>query len=237
MHKRGTAKRCHAVVADADDIVGHARHIGPAGGGRAVQHDHRRNARGAQPSEIAEQHAAIGPELDLIFHQVGASAFDQMDEWQLEILRDFLRALARIPATGSCCTGADTTVIDPDHAAYALDKADTEDHAATGDAGVGIAVLDQIIGHIVELKPRHAGIEQALEPLVRGQLAAFFKGRPPFFRCHDGTVLEPSQMIDQGEHALSILRKTVGTGDDLRFELGHMLSFSAFSCPPLYNEP
>ena len=48
-----------------------------------------------------------------------------------------------------------------------LDETDADDHARAGDAGVRVRVVDQEAGQVVEFEERHAGVEQAGQPLAR----------------------------------------------------------------------
>ena len=100
VHQRRAGQRRHAVLLDADHIVGHAGHVGAARRGRPVQHGNGRYAGGAQPRQAVEHAAAGGPQLDLVFHQVRAGAFHQMDERQFLAYGDLQgaeRLVQRLP--------------------------------------------------------------------------------------------------------------------------------------------
>ncbi len=92
-HQRRPAEKHATLIAHDDGVIGHGRHVGPAGGARAVHHGNLRNAVRRQLRLIEKYPAeviAVGKYL-VLFRQKRPAAFDQVDAGQRIVAGDFLR--------------------------------------------------------------------------------------------------------------------------------------------------
>ena len=85
------------------------------------------DAGSAECCQVAKDCPGPGPALDLIFHQIGPGALDQMNERQFMALRHVLNVHHSRKAHLAHGPGLDAAVIHPDHAARTGDEADPDD--------------------------------------------------------------------------------------------------------------
>ena len=71
--------------------------------------------------------------------------------------------------TGFGCggTGCNTRVIDPDHAAHATDKTNTDQHRGARDTGLPIRVINREIGQRMQSEKGHAWVQKPVQPIGR----------------------------------------------------------------------
>ena len=135
-----------ALVAHDDRLVGHRRHIGPAGGAQPHHHGDLRDPLGGHARLVVEDAAeviAIRKHLVLL-RQVGAAGVDQVDAGQVVTFGDLLGAqvfLRRQRVVGPPLPGG---VVGDDHALDAADPADTGDDAG----GRNIVVVNLVGGQL-----------------------------------------------------------------------------------------
>ncbi len=163
----------------------------------------------------------MGPQLHGVLQQVGAGTLHEVHERQLVTQRKLQHTERFGDRGGGRGTGIDATVIDIEHAAHAAHETDAADHARARHAGVGVRVVDQEVGHVVELDERHAGVEQAREPLARRELAALLETCPALLRQRGGPRLVFAQPLDQRQHIAAIAGEAVRAGEDPAVENGH----------------
>ena len=208
-------------AAHHDHVVRQPRHVGAAGGGRAVHHADHRNACRRQPGQVVEQLAAVDEAFDLVLQQVGAGRFDQLHEGQLVLHGDVLRAQDLVAAHALDGAGVDAGIVDGDDAARAADRADAGDDAAAGHALLGVGLVDQPAGQRRQLQPRRAGVEQPRQALARQQLVPFVEQRLGLGRGGGGTRFELAQAADQLQHGLALRLEGLAFGMDAGFEDRH----------------
>ena len=170
LDQRRAAEEDRALLADDHGLVAHRRHVGAAGGAGAHHGADLRDAALRHRRLVEEDPAevlAVGE--DLVLHrQEGAAGVDQVDAGQLVVKRDLLGPQVLLDAERVVGAALDRRVVGDDHAAPALDHADSADHAGAG----RVAVVELLGGERRELEERGAGIAEQLDPLARGQLAA-----------------------------------------------------------------
>ncbi len=161
-----------------------------------MNHADDRLPRGGKARQIREDGAAED-ELLRLQQQVGAGTFDQLDEGQLVLKRDLLRANDLVDAPRMVRTAFYPRVVDID------DAADPRDEADPGDVAAAIDVLDAIIlvhpqtGERRKLDERCVAIEQPPQALSREQLAALAEfGLRPLRRRPD-LGLERPELRDE----------------------------------------
>ena len=101
-----------------------------------------------------EHTATIGPKFDGVLHQIGACTFHQVNQGQSLFLCHTQNTECFTYRRGGRSAGIDAAVVNKHHTAHTADEADTTDHAGPRNTAVRILVIDQIVGHIVELKKR-----------------------------------------------------------------------------------
>ena len=117
-----TGEECFAATFDGDHIIRKARHISAASGGRPMQDANHRQALLAESRKIGEQRAAGNKPFDGVIHKVAAGAFNEMDERQVLLQRNLLRAFQSITAGDGHGASLDAAVIGDNDAAHAVDK-------------------------------------------------------------------------------------------------------------------
>ena len=165
LHERRAGEVDLRLLLDHDDVVAHAGDV-RAAGGRAAEHEaDRRDASLRAPREIAEAAATRDEDLRLV-RQVGARRTRSARSTAAGLLGDLRR-----PGTSCAATTADRAalhrrVVRDDHALDALDHADAAD-----DAGADREVAAPA-GERHQLEEVRALVEEQLDPLARGELAA-----------------------------------------------------------------
>ena len=185
-------------------VVGEPGHVGPARGRGSVHHGNHGNACCRQAREIVEQRAAADEKLHPVLEQVGAGGFDQVQERQLALQSDRLRAQHLLRAQYLKGAGVDAGVAGHDHDSHAVDITDAADHRAAGNGGLGIGHIVKVAGQRRQLQPGCARIEQSGQALARQQLPALFEQWLRPRRRLASAPLERAQALDQAEHVGAI---------------------------------
>ena len=165
LHQRRAAEEDLRAAADEDGVVAHAGDVRPAGGRVAEDQRDRRLPPGGRPRQVAEE-ATAGDEDLLLRRQVRAARLDEGDRREVVLLGDLRGAedLLHRPRVGGAAL--DGGVVGADQALHALDDTDA------GDDGRADGEVRAPPGQRRELQERRPGVEEQLDPLARGQLAA-----------------------------------------------------------------
>ena len=170
LHERRPADEDRAGAAHDDRLVRHRGHVGAARGARA--HDGRdlgdplgRHARLVveDPPEVL----AVGEHLVLEGEECAAGV-DEVDAGEVVLLGDLLRAEVLLHGQREVRASLDGRVVRDDHAGSPLDEADPRDDPGRG----RLAVVDLPCGEGVELEEGGAGVDEPVDPLPGGELAA-----------------------------------------------------------------
>ena len=170
LHQRRAAEEDRALVADDDGLVAHRRHVGAARGARAEHRGDLRNALGAHGRLVVEDAAevvAVGEHL-VLARQERAAGVDEVDARQPVLQRDLLCAQMLLDRHRVVGAALDRRVVGDDHALAPGHPADAGDDSRAG----ALVVVHAVGGQRGHLEQRAAGIEQAVDPVARQQLAA-----------------------------------------------------------------
>ena len=223
LHQRRTAEEDRAGAADDDGLVAHRRDVRAAG--RARAHDQRdlRDPGRRHPGLVVEDAAevvAVGEDLGLE-RQERAAAVDEVDARQAVLERDLLGAEVLLDGHRVVGAALDRRVVGDDDAGRALDAADAGD-----DAGARRVVVVQAgRGERAQLEEGGAGVEEAVDALADGELAALAVAR-------DGAVvaagaatgdrrLAGAQVGDEGGHRVVVGAGLRGAGVESAAQDGH----------------
>ncbi|MNS68937.1 hypothetical protein D3C72_1022380 [compost metagenome] len=110
---------------------------------------------------------AVGEDLGLV-RQVGAARIDQVDAGQIVLLGDFLRPQVLLHRHGEVGAALHRGVVGDDHDLAARDAPDAADHACAG----GFIPIHAVGGQLADLEEGRAGVQKALDPVARQELAA-----------------------------------------------------------------
>ena len=206
LHQRRPAEEDRAGAADDDGLVAHRGDVRAAG--RARPHDERdlRDPGRRHPRLVVEdppEVVAVGKDLGLE-RQERAARIDEVDARQPVLERDLLRPQVLLDRHRVVGAALDRRVVGDDHAGRALDAADAGD-----DAGAGrLVVVEAVRGERAQLEEGRTGVEQAVDPLADGELAAFAvaldraivaAGAAPRDRR-----LARAQVVDEGRHRVVV---------------------------------
>ena len=212
LHERRAADEDRSRAAHDHRLVAHRRHVGAAGGARA-HHDGdlrdplRRHLRLVE--EDAAEVLAVGEHLRLQ-GQERAARVDEVEARQAVLRCDLLRAQVLLHREREVRAALDGRVVRDDHALAPLDDADAGD-----DPGARrVAVVEIPGGERVQLEERRAGIDEPVDPLPRGQLAA---GAVALHRLLAAAARDLrgalAQLGDERLHALAAARELLGALD------------------------
>ncbi len=157
-----------------DDVVGKAGQVGATGGGRAVHHGNLRDALRRQAGLVGETASAVYKDFALV-HQVGATAFHQIDHRQLVLAGDLLGAQGLAQTHGRHGAAFDRAVACGYQATPSRHHADADDGAAAHDRLLSIVVVHVETGQAAEFQEGRAPVQQAGDAFARQQLAALFE--------------------------------------------------------------
>ena len=210
LHERRSAEEHLRAAVDHDHVVAHAGDVGAARG-RVAEHERDGGATVlARAGDVAEAGAA-GDEDVLLRRQVGTAGLDEVDRRQPVLLRHLGGAEALLDRDGVGRATLHGRVVGDDHALDALDDADAgDDRAADGEVGAPA-------GERAELEERGVGVDEQLDALAGGQLAA---------RVVPRDVLLPSPgerlrvLLGEVSDALQHLGAVVGVGGRRRVDGG-----------------
>ncbi len=170
LHERRAADEDRAGAADDDRLVAHRRHVGAAGRARAHHGRDLRDSGCREPCLVEEDPAevlAVREDLGLQ-RQEGAARVDEVDAREPVLRRDLLGAQVLLHREREVRAALHGRVVRDDDALAALDHADPG-HDPRRRRGT---VVDVPGGERVQLEKRGAGVEQPVDALARGQLAA-----------------------------------------------------------------
>ena len=179
-----------------------------------------RDARRRQPRLVGEAAPAFDEDLALV-HQVGAAGLDQVDDRQLVLARDLLRAQRLLQAHRRDGAALDRAVARRDEAAPAGDDADADDGTAAHHRLLAVVVVHVQPGEAAQLEEGRAAVEQARHALARQQLAALLEALALRLRLGDHQLLQPLHLGEPFLHAPRIDAEGSGAGVELRDEGGH----------------
>ncbi len=129
-----------------------------------------RDARRRQPRLVREEPAALDEHLALV-KQVRAARLDEIDQRQLVLLCDLLRAKRLFQTHGGDGAALDRAVARENEDPLAGDDADADDAAAAHDAGRAIIVMHAEARKRGQLQKRRAVVEKPSDALPRQELA------------------------------------------------------------------
>jgi hypothetical protein len=167
--QRWPREKDRTLVLDDDGFVRHGRYIGPTSG--AGTHDYR-DLRDAQRRHVglvvedAPEMLAIG-EYVVLVGQIGATGVDQINAWQVVLLRDLLRPQVLLHRHRKIRAAFDCGIVGHDHAFASVHPADAGD-----DAGGGHLVVIHVPGcQLRQLEQRRSHVEQRTHTVARKQFA------------------------------------------------------------------
>ncbi len=170
LHERGAADEDRAGAADDHRLVGHRRDVGAAGGAEAHHHGDLGDPLRRHPRLVVEEPPEVLPvgEDVGLERQEGAARVDEVEARKPVLLGDLLRSqvlLDRQRQVGAALHGG---VVREEHARPALDGADPGHDPGRR----RFAAVEPPGGEGADLEERRAGIDEPVDPLARGQLAA-----------------------------------------------------------------
>ena len=176
LHQRRAAQEDRARAADDDRLVAHRRDVGAAG--RARAHDQRdlRDARRRHPRLVVEDAAevlAVGEDV-VLERQERAAGVDQVDARQAVLERDLLSAQVLLDGHRVVRAALDRRVVGDDRrTSVPSTLADAGDDARAG----RVVVVHADRRERGELQERRSGVDQLVDALADGQLAALAVAR------------------------------------------------------------
>ena len=168
-------------------------------------HGEHRQARCRQAGQVAEQAAAQHKALNLVLHQVGPGAFDQVHKGEFVFEGQLLHTQNLFQAPRLNGPGLDARVAGHHHAAHAIDKTDARDHAAAGHrlGRVGRVLHEARQG--AQRQEGRTGVEQQGHAFTRQQLPAFVEHRFGLSRGKSRAVLQGLPLRQAGQGGLAPL--------------------------------
>ncbi len=170
LHERRPADEDRSGAAYDDRLVAHRRHVRAARGTRAHHGRDLRYAGGGEVRLVEEDAPEVLPvREDLgLEREKRAAGVDEVDAREPVLRCHLLRAEVLLDREREVRAALDRRVVRDDHALAALDHADARD-----DAGARrLPVVEIPRRQRVQLEECSVGIEQPVDPLARGQLAA-----------------------------------------------------------------
>jgi hypothetical protein len=223
LDQRRAAEKDRALILDDDRLVAHRRHVGATGGARAEHGGDLRNALGREIGLIEEDAAEVLlVRKNFVLHgQEGAAGIDQIDAGQPVFHGDFLRPQMLFHGQRVIGAALHRRIVGDDHAFDAFDAADAGDHRGRRD----IAAIHAIGGELADFQKGRAGVEQAIDPLARQQLAACQMLLARRFRAAEGDLVDFfMEVADDRFHGRHVGLKVGRTRVELGFQYGHVSS-------------
>jgi hypothetical protein len=170
LHQRRAAEEDRAFVLHDDRFVGHRRDVRAAGRARAhhrgdLRNPLRRHAR--LVVEDAPEVIAVGEDFGLQ-RQERAARIDQVDARQAVLFGDLLRAQMLLDRHRVVGAALDRRVVGDDHAVGSGDRCDPGHDPRRG----RVVAIHAVGSQRGELEERRARIDQPVDAVARGQLAA-----------------------------------------------------------------
>ena len=223
LHQRRAAEEDRAGAADDDGLVAHRRHVRAAR--RARPHDQRdlRDPGGRHPRLVVEdppEVIAVREDLRLE-REERAARIDEVDARQPVLERDLLGPQVLADRHRVVGAALDRRVVGDDDAGRALDPADARD-----DPGAGCVVVVQAgRGEGRQLEEGRARVEQPLDPLADGELAALAMALDRTVVAAGAAVRERRlarpQVRDEGRHRVVVGAHVGGRGVESAAQDGH----------------
>ncbi len=220
LHQGRAGQEDGALAADDDALVRHGRHIGAACRARAHDAGDLGDALGAHPGLVEEDAAevvAVGEHLGLV-RQVGPAGVHQIDARKPVLLSDFLGSEVFLHRHGEVGSALHRGVVGHDHHLAPRYPADAGDDPRAG----RLAAIEVEGGQGADLQEGRAGVEQALHPLPRQELAprrvSFARGLGPAERRLGGAG---AQFVEQGAIVGGVGGERLRAGIDRGLQLGH----------------
>ena len=218
-HQRRAADEDRSRSLDDDRLVGHRRNVCAAGRARTHDGGDLRDALSRHAGlviEDAPEVVAIGEDVGLQ-RQKGAARVDEIDARQMVLRRDFLRAQMFFHRHRVVRSALDRRVVGHDRARRAGDRADARDDAGRR----RVVTVHPVGGQRGEFEERRTGIDEALDALARGQLAAL-----TVTLRRDGTAA----LAHAGQACLQVLDQGQQGGRVGRVARAHRSSEARTSC-------
>ena len=164
--QRRSGQKNVGASAHQNHVVRQAWQVSTTGSGGAM-HDGNLRQTGSRHARLVRKAApAFDKDLALV-HQIGASAFHQVNHRQLVLLRDFLRAQGFAQTHGRHCAALDGAVTGRNQAALAGHHANTNDGAAAQHGLLAVVVVHIEPGQTAEFQKGRTAIKQTRHPLTR----------------------------------------------------------------------
>ena len=210
-----------AVALHADHIITHPGHVGTARRRGSVQYHESRYTGGTQSRQAGEDSATFHPHLHLVFQQVGASTFHQVNEGQFLVPGNLHGADPLAGGQGSHGAGIDTGIIHHQHTAHAADITNTTDHIAAGHGSIPAGVIHHETSHVEDLQEWHAGIQHTAQPLSWQQLPTPLELLQGFVGQGRGPVENFPQGADEIQHIRAVALELLGSCINIGMKQGH----------------
>jgi len=168
-----------------------------------MHHGDLGNARRREPRLVRERPPAFHEHFALV-KQVRAAGFHQIDERQLVLLRDLLRAERLLQAHRRDRAALDRAIAREDQRALARDHAYARDAAAAHDARLAVVVVHAPSGQRREFEKGRAVIKKPRYTLARQDLAALGKFFGLLGRMGDHRPFERTELLDLREELSGI---------------------------------
>ena len=214
LHERRSADEDRAGAADDHGLVAHRRHVGAACRARAHHDRDLRDPGGGHPRLVEEDPAEVVPvgEDLRLEREERAARVDQVEARQAVLLGDLLRAQVLLHRQREVRPALHGRVVGDDHALAALDDSDPRDDPG----GRRLAVVQLPCRQRRELEERRVRVDEQVDPLAGGQLAArsvALDGGFPAAARDPGRAL--AELLDERAHSLHPAREEVAVSLDL----------------------
>ncbi len=213
-----TAEENGPLLLDDHHLVAHRGHVGPARRARA-EHERDLGNAGRRHARLVEEDApevlAVGKHVGLE-RQERAAGVDEVDAGQAVLERDLLGAEVLLDGDRVVGTALHGGVVGDDHRRPAVDRADPGEHA-----GARRAALVHAVGRERrQLEERRAGIEEPVDALTGGELAALgVLGARRGSAAGAGGLEVAAQLVDGRAHGGGVLLELRRVGADAARDL------------------
>ena len=213
-HQRRPGKKDAGAATHQHHVVRQARQVGAAGRAGAVHHRDLRHPGCRHAGLVGKAAAPFDKNLGLV-HQVGPTAFHQVDDWQLVLQRNLLGAQGFFQAHGRHRAAFDRTVIGRYQAAPTGHHANANNRSATHYRGFAVVVVHLQARQAAQLQKGRAAVQQTGHALARQQLIALFKLVALGLRLRNHQRLQPLHLGQQFAHVPCVGSKGLAAGIDL----------------------
>ena len=235
LHERWAADEDRPGAAHDDRLVRHRRHVGAACRARPHHDSDLRNALGRHARLVVEdppEVLAVGEDL-VLQREEGAARVDEVEARQVVLLGDLLRAEVLLHGQREVRAALHGRVVGDDHARAAFDDPDPGHDPRRG----RLAVVDVPGGECVQLEERRARVDESVDSLARGQLAAGAVALERALAAARGNERRPvAELVDELRHPLRPTVEALVARDAAR-DHGHPDSSSTRSAPVVTWSP